>query len=73
MTQFTKLYHFVQDEAVIQDATDSGKALTVSTGISSEGKFAKPKTDEEVSQARESAIHAKTHQDMAYCVRMWDE
>lgn len=37
----------VQDEAVIQDVADSRKALTVSTGISSEGvhrKFAEPKT-----------------------------
>lgn len=36
-----------QDEAVIQDIADSGKALTVSTGISSEGvhgKFAETKT-----------------------------
>ena len=62
----------VQDETVvIQDVAYSGKALTVSTGISSEGvhrKFAEPKTDEEVSQAREFAIPAKTRQDTAYCV-----
>lgn len=36
-------------------------------------KFAEPKTDEEVSQARESAIPAKTRQDTEYCVRMWDQ
>ena len=48
----------------------------MSTEISSGGihrKFAEPKTDAEVSQARESAIPAKTRQDTAYCVRMWDE
>jgi len=59
MTKFAKLQHsledfqnyFVaifQDEAIIQDVADSGKALTVSTWISSEGvhrKFAKPKTN----------------------------
>ena len=67
----------VQDESVIQSAADSGKALTVLTRISFEGvhrKFVEPKTDEEeVSQARESAIPTKIRQDTAYCMRMWDE
>ena len=34
--------------------------------------FAEPKSDEEVIQARESAIPSKTRQDTAYCVRLWD-
>ena len=48
---------------------DSVKSLPMPSGPGSiHRKFA----DEEVSQARVSAIPAKTCQDRVYCVRMWD-
>ena len=67
------------DEAVNQEVPnimiDSENSLIASTEINSEGihrKFAEPKTDKEVSQARESAIPAKIRQDTTYCMQMWD-
>ena len=52
-------------EGVIQDGVPKVKSLPVTMSLTGSGgvhrNFAEPKTDEEVSQARESAFPEKTH------------
>ena len=49
----------------------SSTSLTSSTSIPQQ-RFAEPKTNSEVSEARKNAIPKKTRQDTAYCIRVWE-
>ena len=41
-------------------------------GLETSSRFAAPKTNEEVTEARQNAIPKKTRQDTDYCVRAWE-
>ena len=43
------------------------------THSSSAGRFAPPKTDREVQEARNKGIPKKTLEDTNYCVKVWEE
>ena len=41
--------------------------------ITSNPRFAPPKTDKEVEEARKTSMVKKTRKNMNYCVRVWEE
>ena len=51
---------------------DSSPAHFEDATIGCSSRFATPKTDEEVVEARLQAVPKKTRQDTEYCVRVWD-
>ena len=51
--------------------TSTPEASSSSHG--SKRRFTKPKSDEEVAQARATGVPLKTQQDTKYCVRLWEE
>lgn len=50
-----------------------GDNTTGSSSTATARKFAPPKSEKEMQQARISAISKKTQSDTKYCVGMWDE
>ena len=54
-------------------ATQSQTSYTPTSASSSSGRFATPKTEKEVQEARNTGIPKKTIEDTQYCVKVWAE
>jgi hypothetical protein len=50
-----------------------GVASNASTPVHGRTRFAVPKTEEEVVEARKASVPKKTQTDTRYCMRLWDE
>ena len=79
--QYDNQQEFIQDakRSRLDMSSSSTQSLvpTTSTGACSKPKnlwsFAPPKPEDDIAKAKRSAIPNKTHEDMRYCISIWND